>query len=249
MGQLKQEETLYKISETESRTRSQIVEYKISKNILAIPEHWRKRSFNDFKNCNTEFKNYIDKLKKWDLLNPNIAGILSVQNGIGKTHLATCVFLKYVRDYCESAFDLLATKYAEEESEYGKLGLISDYLRDSTRRDKCDFLSEKKLALTIQDTFNKNESHITQLDILESYCDMDFLVIDDMFSTKQNEFARQNILYVIDERSDWKNKPTFITSNLSLSEIADIDTRIADRIRNSMLFQVKEKMESFRKLN
>jgi hypothetical protein len=41
-------------------------------------------------------------------------------------------------------------------------------------------------------------------------------------------------------------KPTILTSNLSIKEIADIDTRIASRISNSMLIEISSKQDDYR---
>ena len=245
MELLYQEEILYKISDNQSLTKKEICASKLFNSINDIPEQWRSRKFEDF--TNPVMKIISDKLIQWDFITPVISGIISSQNGIGKTHLATCIYKKYIFNQIEKSFDKTIENISED--------YIADEIKNWFNRGSGGyedirtrmgmFLSEKKLALQIQESFNNKSS--SQLEILESYCKTDFLVIDDLFSLKQNEFARQNIFYIIDERSDWHSKPTFITSNLSLSEIADIDTRIADRIRNSMLFQVTEKVESFRK--
>ena len=240
MELLNQDETLYKISETEFRTKEDLVNSKFSLTKLDINPLWKDRMFKDFDK--TILKETAQKLKDWDFVTPNIASILSTQNGIGKTHLATCIFKKYVHKLISESFDALFNLNTDDTEELTKW-FNGDYRYQTNR--KYEFLSEKKLALTIQETFNNKKS--SQLEILEYYCKLDFLIIDDCFSMKQNEFARQNIFYIIDERAEWNNKPTFITSNLSLTEIADIDTRIADRIRNSMLFQINDKIESFRK--
>ncbi|MBK9334992.1 MAG: hypothetical protein IPM96_21965 [Ignavibacteria bacterium] len=124
---------------------------------------------------------------------------------------------------------------------------INDWLSEKLNL-KCLFLSEKKLGLMIQDSFRKEKNGISQIEILESYCKLDFLVIDDCFAMSENEFERKNIFYIIDERIEWGNKPTFITSNLTLKDIAGIDTRIADRLRSPLMFQLTdEKIKSFRK--
>ena len=233
-----QEETLYKISDTESRSKSAIMNFKLEKSLYTIPENWRSRKFTDVKD--SIMKPISDKLKEWDFKKPTIAGIISVQNGIGKTHLATCVWKKYIHSYIEDKMEYYINKYNE-----GDEFAIREFLSSDLRlNEKFLFLSEKKLALTIQETFNSKSK--SQLEAIEYYCNLDFLIIDDCFAMKQNDFARQNIFYIIDERSEWKNKPTFLTSNLSMKEIADIDTRIADRIRTSMLFEIKDKVKSYR---
>jgi DNA replication protein DnaC len=240
MELLNPEETLYRISETESRTKKELVNSKFARTKLNINTAWNDRTFKDFDN--TPMQPIADKLKDWDFANPNIASILSMQNGIGKTHLATCLYKKYIHNLISDSFDLHFKIYVDDIDENTRwFNADMQYLTSK----RFEFLSEKKLSLLIQESFNNKQS--SQLDILERYCKLDFLIIDDCFAMKQNEFARQNIFYIIDERCEWNNKPTFITSNLSLTEIADIDTRIADRIRNSMMFQITDKIESYRK--
>lgn len=242
MELLNQEEILYKISDTEERTFNQIINFKFENSFPELNPLWLKRSFKDFDN--TQLKDTAAKLKEWDFVNPNIASVLSVQNGIGKSHLATCVYKKYVYNLIVSSFERFVTSrdYKQDPNELRKW--VNDNWKHQSY-NKYEYLSEKKLALIIQESFNNKNT--SQLEILEYYCKLSFLVIDDCFAMKQNEFARQNIFYIIDERAEWNNKPTFITSNLSIKEIADIDTRIADRIRNSMMFQITDKIESFRK--
>lgn len=240
MELLNKEETLYKTSETEFRSRDEIINSKFLMTELKINPLWKNRTFKDFDN--TVLKDTAAKLKEWDFINPNVSSILSTQNGIGKTHLATCIYKKFVHKLISEQFDSTFKPEIDQVDELLKW-FNADFNYQTCK--KFEFLSEKKLALTIQESFNNKNT--SQLEILEYYCKLDFLVIDDCFSMKQNEFARQNIFYIIDERAEWNNKPTFITSNLSLKEIADIDTRIADRIRNSMLFQITDKIESYRK--
>jgi len=254
MELINRKETLYRISPDQERTKDQIINYKFNQvlKLSHIPEHWENRAFADFNN--TELKETADKLKAWDFKTPNIGSILSPMNGIGKTHLATCIFKKYIFEKVTAGFVSYfeCDKYinAEDPGKYGhnERDEIMENFLDRNFADSCLFLSEKKLALTIQETFNDKKSGTSQLEILESYCKLDFLVIDDCFSMKENEFARQNIFYIIDERGEWKNKPTFVTSNLSLKDISGIDTRIADRLRSSLLFQITDqKINSFRK--
>lgn len=251
MELLNQEETLYRISEDEGYRMSKrdICLSKMPNYLTEIPEQWHSRKFEDI--TNPVMKPIADKLLTWNFQNPVCAGIISPQNGIGKTHLATCVFKKFIYEDIGKEFDRITEDYSEDN--YGRLGSwvmgtgrrVFNHFDEPLKPTKYMFLSEKKLALQIQESFNQKT--VSQLEILESYTKAEFLVIDDLFSLRANEFARQNLFYIIDERTDWNGKPTFITSNLSLPEIADIDTRIADRVRNSMLFQVYDKIDSFRR--
>ena len=148
-----QEETLYKISDTDSRSKSAIMNFKLEKSLFTIPENWRSRKFTDIKD--SVMKPISENLKEWDFKTPTIAGIISVQNGIGKTHLATCVWKKYIHSYIENKIDYYINKYNEGD-EYAIREFLSSDLR---LNEKLLFLSEKKLALTIQETFNSKSNH------------------------------------------------------------------------------------------
>ena len=236
----------YKISAEQSLSREELINLKLYKELTDIPENWWHRKLADLKG--EYVKEIIDKLINWDYCNPIITSIISKNNGIGKTHIASCIYKKFIHQKLGIEFDKLISGMAEQDPDIPNERIINWITGGnfySDKKPKWKFLSEKVLALQIQESFNsKTES---QLDILNSYCNLEFLVIDDMFSMKQNEFARQNIFYIIDERCEWKQKPTFITSNLSLKEIAEIDTRIADRIRNKMLFNITDVVDSYRK--
>lgn len=234
----KQEEINYRISPDKSYTKKELILYKsnlICQDIL--PAHWINRSFRHFEN--TELKTEAEKLFSWNFKNPIIAGMLSALNGIGKTYLAGCIMKKYI-------YERLLINFDKKNIEADNIEQVNEWLNEIINLNVC-FLSEKKLALEIQESFDIKK--LSQLQIIEKYCNYDFLIIDDLFSMKQNEFARQNVFYIIDERIDYKQNPTFITSNLLLNEIADIDTRIADRLRSNLLFQITKNIESFRKIN
>ena len=51
---------------------------------------------------------------------------------------------------------------------------------------------------------------------------------------------------IIDERNDWERKPTVITTNLDITEIAQIDTRIASRLCNGYIFNLNELTTDYR---
>lgn len=239
-----QPERLYKINANESYSRNRIINHKVNNAMRFLPEHWRNRNFSMIDN--PILKTICEKLEKWDFQNPIISSIISKQNGIGKSFIAICLIRKYFTELITKDFDENFTEWSEERDKYA-------YLDDGTHttleylKKRVNILNDKKMNLEIQETFSKKNSDRSQLNILDEYCNYRFLVIDDMFSNRTNEFARQNLLYVIDERTEFRNLPTFITSNLTLDEIADIDTRIADRINNSMLFQIDKPIESYRK--
>ena len=239
MELINRNETLYRISPDKEISREDLIYHKYLQSLDEIPEHWRERKFADFDN--TDLKDIAEKLKQWDFVTPSSASILSPMNGIGKTHLATCILKKFIFSKVERSFDRFIELAGDSFID------INNWVTEKLNV-KCLFLSEKKLGLMIQDSFKKDKLGSSQLEILESYCKLDFLVIDDCFAMSENEFERKNIFYIIDERIEWGNKPTLITSNLNLKAISGIDTRIADRLRSPLLFQLTdETINSFRK--
>ncbi len=86
-------------------------------------------------------------------------------------------------------------------------------------------------------------------DAIESLSKPDFLVYDDLFSSKEPqeriEFARRIALAVIDER-EWQGRITVVTSNLTLSGIAAIDPRISSRLSGGLVLNVQSVDEDFR---
>jgi len=90
-----------------------------------------------------------------------------------------------------------------------------------------EFLNE--LKKTFQDTYVS-----TEFEILDKYSNADFLVLDDFGVEKTSDWS-YSVLYLLLNRRYENMKPTVITSNLSLSQIATKleDERITSRI-NSM---------------
>ena len=86
-------------------------------------------------------------------------------------------------------------------------------------------------------------------DAIESLSKPDFLVYDDLFSSKDPhegiEFARRIALAIIDER-EWQGRITVVTSNLTLSGIAAIDPRISSRLSGGLVLNVQSVDEDFR---
>ena len=189
-----------------------------------------------------KYMQMVEKIFSWDFKNPASLTILSKANGCGKTMIAVCLLKKYIyelskplKEYCEG---LVIDEMNYEQKE--KIEKLERPL------NKIKFEKSHNIELEILASFKK-ESKITEKDIIKKYCDLDFLVIDDIFGARENEFARHVMLILIDERCDWFCKPTVITSNKILDDIDDIDSRIASRIDNNYLFQISENAKDRRK--
>jgi len=164
-----------------------------------------------------------NEIKDWDFKTPIGISIISKQNGIGKTGLAICLYIKFVKDFFEKKFN--------EDIE-----MIDEDLKQSTMNHQlsepkkyCEFLSAKNLDMQIRMSYN-DKYGLNEQEILDSYCKKDFLVLDDIFSSSDNDFSRRNILYILDERLEWKNKATVVTSNYDFEALKKIDSRIASRM-------------------
>jgi DNA replication protein DnaC len=84
------------------------------------------------------------------------------------------------------------------------------------------------LMMSVQRAFKRDNEDAYE--ILDAVAEVPFLAIDDLGATKATDFVRQAIYYIINERESW-GRPTFITSNFSLSELNDqFDPRISSRI-------------------
>ena len=200
---------------------------------LKLPNYFKEKTAEQLEIKSTAY-NIYEKVKDWDYKEPPIISILSTSNGCGKTFLAILLFKKYLYDYFNN-------NYNEIEEEIKNNGI---YLQNITP-PQVKFLSEKKLYYDIMETYDKKEK--TEKEILDEYSNLDFLVIDDLFSTKENDFARRIIFYIIDERVEWKHKPTVITSNYLLKGIQNIDSRISGRLENKYCFEIETLQKNYRK--
>lgn len=207
-----------------------------SEGIPGVPMLYRNNSFEDLKG--PVFEEIIKKCKKWNYQTPLVCAILSTQNGIGKTHLAVGILKHFAYKYYLSIVEKQYSKYLKNLDDFG---YIQEYFNGNTL-----FVTERKL---IYDLVVNHYNNILDPAILNVYTKYDLLVIDDAFSSKEKDFelSRSVLFAVIDERLSCTMKPTILTSNLSLKEIASIDKRIASRIDNHMLIQIDSKLEDFRR--
>lgn len=110
------------------------------------------------------------------------------------------------------------------------------------------FRKERDVLLQIRKGY-ANHSNPSEGEMIESLSKPEFLVLDDLFSfndtTDGIEFARRIALAAIDER-EWQARTTIVTSNLSLSDISTIDTRIASRLSGGLVLNVQSVDKDFR---
>jgi DNA replication protein DnaC len=93
----------------------------------------------------------------------------------------------------------------------------------------CEFTNVTDLLLLLRSSFKS--STMSELDILNKYKKLRFLVLDDMGVEKNSDWTFQALYSIISYRYD-NMLPTIYTSNLDLTELADKlqDDRITSRI-------------------
>lgn len=179
---------------------------------------------------NNENKNYEIYLKRDEMINRKLIEIKSEINENEDEDL------KREREYLIN----MKTQLFDN----GYYGSYPTFIRYYNSRF---FIPERKLLNEFKECMKFN-NETSEEDVLKKYTRYDLLVIDDVFSSRESnyEFSRSKLLSILDERLYYTMKPTIITSNLTLDEIATIDTRIASRIDNSMLIQINSKQIDYR---
>jgi DNA replication protein DnaC len=198
-----------------------------------LPEHYYNKRFAELeKNSSAEI--FSKRLIEWDFKNPPVASILGRSNGCGKTHLAVCLFKKYVYEFYSKQFADIIMNFQD-----------SKYMRSDFPKPDAIFISDSNLMLEIQECYKSQ--HLSEKEILKKYSSCDLLVIDDIFSSRENEFARRTLFHILDERIDWKRKPTIVTGNYMLEDIAKIDTRLASRLENNLCLEIPGVEKNYRR--
>jgi DNA replication protein DnaC len=118
---------------------------------------------------------------------------------------------------------------------YGKCGTGKTHLSVAIARElllkghQVVFTSVPGLCFDIRKAITGDVKFSEQAAI-KNYISCDYLVLDDLGVEKPTEWAKKTLNYIIYER-DNNFKPTIITANLSLDDIANqIDKRISSRI-------------------
>ena len=111
----------------------------------------------------------------------------------------------------------------------GKTHLAVALLKDAGKMEYDTFITVASLLMELRDSFRK-DSERSEANIIRQYSKASLVVLDDLGAEKTSEFALKSLYIIIDKRYS-EMRPTIITSNLSVDEIAEkAGDRIASRI-------------------
>ena len=147
---------------------------------------------------------------------------------------------------CSRAFLAILSPYTGIGKTHLAIAALRRFYVDTGRVGK--FRKEGPFLLDIRKGYGTYGA-FAESDAIESLSKPDFLVYDDLFSSKDPhegiEFARRIALSIIDER-EWQGRITVVTSNLTLSSLVAIDPRISSRLSGGLVLNVQSVDEDFR---
>ncbi len=100
------------------------------------------------------------------------------------------------------------------------------------------FTTAPELLLGIREAFSV-KTEVNEREVIDKYSGVDLLVLDDFGAEKQSAWAVTTLYLIIDRRLR-DMKPTIVTTNLSLEDIATvISRRLASRLSDGRVIELK----------
>ena len=123
----------------------------------------------------------------------------------------------------------------------GKTHLAVSKLREMVVNDtvpkRALFITAPTLLMKIRDSFRDNTSD-SEISLVEYYSGVPCMILDDLGADRATDWAIETLYLIIDGR-DSNLKPTFITTNLSITEIEQhYGARIASRIAGMSIIKI-----------
>ena len=153
----------------------------------------------------------------------------------------------YVRNYSKMRQDIQNTKglyiYSSKRGS-GKTRLAASIANNLMKRENLNvvFITSIDLLSSIKKCYSR-ESEENENDVVNKYCTVNVLVIDDIGAEKSSQFVNEMFFRILDTRM--KNfRTTIFTSNLSRDD-EKYEDRISDRLRR-MTVEIKMPEESVR---
>lgn len=97
-----------------------------------------------------------------------------------------------------------------------------------------------KLLADIRSSIGRKRGSRSEFELIEHYAKLPILCIDDLGAESKSEFGIATLFEVMAERGE-RNRPTIATSNLMLSEIHEIEPRLASRLARYTLIKLEGK--------
>jgi DNA replication protein DnaC len=183
--------------------------------ILRISTEWAKKAKVPPRYIGAHLGQFPDihKQRAKEFVNGDNGGLfLSGPRGTGKTHLAVAILKERFA---------VATRRELEESEAP--------WDIQTSQISAQFVTVPFLLMEIRATFGRTGVD-TEKDLIDKYSNARILILDDLGAEKTTDWSISTLYIIIDRRYS-NMRPTIITSNLSIEEIAEeIEDRIASRI-------------------
>lgn len=163
---------------------------------------------------NASLRDFGDKIRHKVQNATNVGFYLHGPVGTGKSHLLHAHYRALPR----------LTKPSVERNTVNHKEILAFHLHG-----KRLFIPSTQLLAVIRDTYRKSTGS-TEAELIKNYGRVRWLYIDDLGVEKPSEWAIQTLYMVLDARYN-NNLPTFISSNLALSDIASrLSQRVASRI-------------------
>ena len=187
--------------------------------------------------CSEEQREIEERKRKLEEIGNNIGSHLK-RIGVPPKYLG-CSFENFKTTRFNQKNAKICKEYAAKPANslflYGSYGTGKTHLAAAIARElllqdnDLLFTSVPGLLLEIRRAFHSGATDSEEFHC-RKYSSCDFLILDDLGVEKTTEWARQTLDYIIYQR-DSHLKPTVVTSNLSLDEIAEkIDGRISSRL-------------------
>lgn len=167
--------------------------------------------------------------------------------GIGRRHIH-CSFDTYqgkakVVDVCRAFLENPADMVLTGAPGTGKTHLAAAILRELVRESKirgketARFVPVPELLAEIRASYRDDGPD--ERDILDKYSQLPYLVLDDLGAEKSTEWSITTLYLIIDRRYR-DMRPTVVTTNLTLDQIAKtLSERISSRLASGKVIEIK----------
>lgn len=167
--------------------------------------------------------------------------------GIGRRHLSASLdnfvggesIIAVCRNCAKDTHDLVLSGPSGCGKTHLAVGIMRAMVQDgSLGYAGGRFITASELLMEIRGTYN-GDKWVNESDLVECFGNVDLLVLDDLGAEKATEWAIATLYLIIDRRYR-EMKPTIVTTNLSVDDIATyLSPRIASRLAGGKVIEIK----------